>query len=746
MSFFQTIADQIHLVAIVPDGLTQGRNFGNDAQAAQQWALQQNAQGKNIYWSVNCVRSNVHKKPTKEDIIAVRYAHIDIDPPKDGSPFDKESTIRKLLSAPIRPSFIIWSGNGMQAFWRAEGLTHEQGETINRGLVVYFEGDVGTHNIDRLMRVPGFINYPNKKKRDQGRVAVEAYFIQEDDGSKSSYDDLMRAYPYVPKPAAKPLAKREHINLTGEIKFLTSADVPPNLAHLIDEPTGQDRSVDVLKFACEALRARLTPQEVIGILTNENNAVAAHCVDQRDPMRAACRAVEKALKEPDVIAYQAQQVLDGFPTARMWTLAEMEEDLIFVANGSQVADINNPRGVLPISDFRNLTAASQMTIKVAARGGGFSLKRVQTFGRWLFSAKRKEVRTLTFNPAGETLTVNPHGESALNTWRGFRFDTPPDDWRERSRPFALHIEWLWGAEAGVFQDWLAHLLQKPGELPSYGFLHIAPTQGMGRNWVAGVLARVFGGFTALGVDLASILNGGFNGTLAGKVLAIVDEIDEGGPVGNYQCAQKLKSLITEEIRTINPKFGRITHEFNACRWIIFSNSLTAIPLESDDRRFYVSRCDDRPRAAEYYAEIYKLREDPQFIASVAHYLRQRDISAFKPGALPVINEAKRALLDRTRSEAETILQELLPKWPGDLIDSNMLGKLLGEDMPSAGAMRHVCDRVGLTKIGRLKIKTPIISYEVKVYAIRNVAEWKASSNDARRAELAKCPSADAVGG
>jgi hypothetical protein len=742
MSFFQTIADHIHLVAIVPDGPTQGRNFGSDAQAAQEWASDQNAQGKNIYWTVNCARPNLHKKPSKKDIIDVRYAHIDIDPPKDGSSFDKEAVISKLSSAPIQPSFTIWSGNGVQAFWRVNGISHEQGETINRGLISYFGGDVGTHNIDRLMRVPGFTNYPNKKKRDQGRVAVEAYFIQEDDGSESSYDELALAYPYVARPAVE----RGNISPTDEVKLLTSADVPATLAHLIDQPKGEDRSADTLKFACEALRTGLTPEQVLGILLNQDNAIAAHCVGQRNAMRAACRAVDKALKEPDVAAYLAPLVIDGFPTAKKWTLAQMEQDLIFVANGSQVADINNPRGVLPISDFKNLTAASQMIVNVPAKGGGTRAMRVLTFSLWLNSVKRKEVRTLTFNPADEALTVNPHGESALNTWRDFSFDTPPDDWRERAQPFVRHVEWLWVEEAGVFLDWQAHIVQKPGELPAFGFLHIAPTQGMGRNWVASVLARVLGNVTALGVDLASILNGGFNGTLAGKILAVVDEIDEGGPGGNYQRAQKLKSLITEEVRTINPKFGRITHEFNVCRWLIFSNSLTALPLEGDDRRFYVSRCDDRPRAAEYYTELYKLRDDPQFIASVAHYLRQRDISAFKPGAIPPINAAKRSLLDRTRSEAEEVLQERLPSWPSDLIDSEMLRNILGDDMPSGRAMRHICDRVGMTKIGRLKKQTPFGEREVKVYAIRNATEWMNAPTDAWRKELAKRPPTAAAGG
>ena len=155
LSFLHSISDQIHLVAITPDGPTGGRDFGTDIARASAWAAEQNRQEKNIYFSVNSVREAVNKKPSKSDITAVRFAHIDIDPPKNGSIFDKEGILVKLRNAPIPPTMINWSGNGIQAFWRVTHISKEQVETINRALVSYFEGDVGTHNVDRLMRVPG---------------------------------------------------------------------------------------------------------------------------------------------------------------------------------------------------------------------------------------------------------------------------------------------------------------------------------------------------------------------------------------------------------------------------------------------------------------------------------------------------------------------------------------------------------------------------------------------------------------
>ena len=43
----------------------------------------------------------------------------------------------------------------------------------------------------------------------------------------------------------------------------------------------------------------------------------------------------------------------------------------------------------------------------------------------------------------------------------------------------------------------------------------------------------------------------------------------------WEHSEKLKGLITEEHRVINPKFGRQSVEYNACRWVLLSNHLSA---------------------------------------------------------------------------------------------------------------------------------------------------------------------------
>lgn len=176
-SFLADIGQGLHLCSIVPDGICVGRWFGEDIAAATDWAVSENNEGKNLYWTVNLATEGCNKKPSKADIVAARFAHVDIDPPKSGGPFDKLQTQAELLALSVPPSLIIDSGGGLQAFWRLAGPAYAADvESVNRGLAERLGGD-NCHNIDRLMRLPGTVNYPNAKKRAAGRTTSLAKVI-----------------------------------------------------------------------------------------------------------------------------------------------------------------------------------------------------------------------------------------------------------------------------------------------------------------------------------------------------------------------------------------------------------------------------------------------------------------------------------------------------------------------------------------------------------------------------------------
>lgn len=314
---FEIIATQIHIVAIHPNGLqVTGKWCGDDIDMAIEAAAKSNGNGNNVYWTVNAVRDGLNTKPKKSDIIAARFAHVDIDPPKSGGAFDKQAIAAAIMDIQAPPSFVIDSGGGLQAFWRLDDpcANLDAIEDINRQLRDYFEADA-CWNIDRLMRIPGSVNWPDARKRARGRAPSLARFVSEDDGVV--YDPMTLAGAF---PAALPVE--------GPSSTAVAAYVPPEglamvtadglglpatsaLRMAIDFPPGTDRSGDGVACAGDLARAGYDDATIIGVLVNPANAVAAHYVAQRNPLRAAARAVELVRKDiPPPVAVSDQPFID----------------------------------------------------------------------------------------------------------------------------------------------------------------------------------------------------------------------------------------------------------------------------------------------------------------------------------------------------------------------------------------------------------------------------------------------------
>lgn len=292
-AFLANIGD-VHLASIIPDGPIEGRYFGDNIDAAISWAASRNAHA-GIYWSTNLVAPSVTTKPTKRDITAARFVHVDIDPPKDGGGFDRAQVLAKLEALRCPPSFVIDSGGGVQAFWRLDGpaANLDAIEGINAQVRDLFGADA-CQNIDRLMRLPGSINWPNAKKRERGRTPALARMLSDDDGTFYEPDELRATFPPA-KPRAPDVAQDL---VAAPVNHLTADDLGLSDFHparmMIERPAGNDRSTDVYECACEMIRAGCTDAQIIGVLLNPANLVSAHCYAQKNPHRAAARALQAA--------------------------------------------------------------------------------------------------------------------------------------------------------------------------------------------------------------------------------------------------------------------------------------------------------------------------------------------------------------------------------------------------------------------------------------------------------------------
>lgn len=488
----------------------------------------------------------------------------------------------------------------------------------------------------------------------------------------------------------------------------------------------------------------LTPEEEA-----EQSAIRAR--NQLKAERLTLAAIERAkFKDPTALEkarreYQKDenerigQGDETIPAAEVVSLEAALNRFVFLADGSRVADVFNPHYDLAVDDWRRTYAASK---EVFPQAGDKPDKEIQVSRLWIESPRRKSVVCRTFKAGGAMVINDPQGRRALNSWKHYDRTTEVIDLEAAGVGLFLeHVDYLFGEDAGRFLDWLAHIEQHPGVLPHTAWLHISKSFGTGRNWLASVLTRIWAGNVAANFDLVKTLSSGFNDRLSRKVLAIVDEIREGGRDSQWEHSEKLKSLITEEHRTVNPKFGRISVEYNACRFLMFSNHVSAIPMEEGDRRVEVVSNEFAPRPADYYTRLYQAISDQRFIAGVAAFLARRDLSNFNPGAHAVVTAAKRRATEASKTPMVKQCELLLKYWPSDLITPADLMSVL-DYVPRDLAIRakvtsnhrRTLEQFGIRrKAESLKVH----GVTVKIWFIRNADYWETANSHALVTEYLK---------
>lgn len=300
-----------HLVAMAGEGGPEARTFNpGEERAMRAWIDER--QGKaNLYFAVNPLKPEVRdRKSRKDDVHCGAFLHVDID--------DVEALAALAAFSP-RPTCVVFSGGGYQAFWRLEEpcADLERVEACNRYLAEQLGGD-NCHNIDRIMRVPGTINVPNAKKRARGRAEALAYVVAELTDWSRSY--AISEFPHSDDGGQKgersPVAAiPDHV----ELDALPTGVSPFTKTLIIDgddpeAPRGSvnarypSRSEAVFRAACDLARAGCRVEQITSILLDPAYKISESIRERRHGARAyALRQAQAALDAastgwPDVTA------------------------------------------------------------------------------------------------------------------------------------------------------------------------------------------------------------------------------------------------------------------------------------------------------------------------------------------------------------------------------------------------------------------------------------------------------------
>lgn len=157
------------------------RSQRGDTTTVITWAESQNEKGRNIYYHLNKVRAGVNEKASGSDITEIRGLPDDLDwgwKHHSGSyptrllELGNQHLQRRVSDTP--PSLTVFTGGGFQNLYlfptalEATADVIRRVEALSRRFVAERGGDmVGTP--EHLLRLPGFINYPNKNKAEAGQ-------------------------------------------------------------------------------------------------------------------------------------------------------------------------------------------------------------------------------------------------------------------------------------------------------------------------------------------------------------------------------------------------------------------------------------------------------------------------------------------------------------------------------------------------------------------------------------------------
>lgn len=281
------------LSAIVPDGRITTLTFTSDkSEQMRQWIASRNG-AENLYFQVNSSGDKkLAKKASKDDIVAADWLHVDVDP-KFGEA--KADILARVQAFRLRPSAVIDSGGGYQAFWRVASTDElDDVEATNRWLAAELGGD-HCHNIDRIMRLPGTTNVPNKKKRKVGREPCLAVVVWLDD---SVWDraEFGRAAE-VSSGTRKRIVVGEWTGATN-VLFLAEA-LPPWAFRMLNDARDKDgqpfrsRSHHVWAFVGACVRDGVPHELTKWCLLNPDFLVSEHILSQSNIHRAVARSIER---------------------------------------------------------------------------------------------------------------------------------------------------------------------------------------------------------------------------------------------------------------------------------------------------------------------------------------------------------------------------------------------------------------------------------------------------------------------
>jgi uncharacterized protein DUF5906 len=487
-------------------------------------------------------------------------------------------------------------------------------------------GDKGTQNVDRILRVPGTINWPNKKKREKGWVPCQATlrWLEEE----LSYELADFAAWETTRPGSPEDGGHHPQEIEIDIDSLPISERMRNLIKGIDDPEHPYDSRSERVFAV------LVAMAGAGCLDEEMRAV----------MRGSIGDHIRDQSNPD--AYLAKQIADARQKATNTHIEKMNKTYALVIVGDKTAILKtSPNGEF---QFLSVSAFRQWHANRFVRRG----KKYETLADyWLTHPQRRQYEGITFAPQRE---VPGH----YNLWKGFTVSPK----RGECSKFLAHLkDNVCGGDNTLYNwvvGWFAHIFQSPTNKAGTSLV-LRGEQGVGKTKVGEVIGSLLGDHFALIAD-PRYITGRFNSHLVSCLLL---HADEGFWAGDHTAEGKLKDLITGLVHFIEFKGKEPIRVSNYVRLLVIGNKEWIVPAGFDERRFAVLDVSDTHKQDFAYFAAIDHEMDNGGREALLHHLLNFDLSKVELRAIP-----------KTGALLEQKIASLTPEagWLLDLLDRGEL--------------------------------------------------------------------------
>lgn len=202
----------------------------------------------------------------------------------------------------------------------------------------------------------------------------------------------------------------------------------------------------------------------------------------------------------------------------------------------------------------------------------------------------KKVDTLAYLPTIDTPVVKIENITYLNTYSPASVPVETKIHSEEGLEFIeavrRHTRFICGSDENteILLQWIAHQVQFPGRKILWSPI-IQGKQGVGKSFY-GEFLRACLGDRNVGVVGPTQVSSDFNAWATGSAVNVLEELRVKGH-NRHDAVNALKPLITDRMIQVNDKHVTPFTTYNTCNYLCFTNYKDCLPLEDDDRRWWV---------------------------------------------------------------------------------------------------------------------------------------------------------------